>query len=211
MQSSIFITIRNGWFVGYRGDGKKIATLTHFSGNGWDGQIIPDGTIRIEATEEDGSELNYIRHIIHPDGSTKTSRGNYYTGACETTGVGRYDLTDGRLTGVLELTGGRIEDRSVRFLAPKYGLFLRRHGLSNLHMQLPEDLTDIVAQHEEKWAVCQVGDPNAVKPVLYVRPYEIGTADTELPVVNDVTMEDWLASLDYAYTRRAEQTKDIML
>ena len=123
-----------GFFANYEGLYFESLSERRFSGNGWTGEVNPDGTVFLEAARIYSDGRHALQCVVRPDGRfvTRLVVTLDYDGSTKKRILkrGKYSVADGGLTGEFRLPGGYVDDRYVSFRDEAFAKFLGEHGIT---------------------------------------------------------------------------------
>lgn len=118
--------------VGYRDNYYKSHSENHYEGNGWEVEILPDGTIHAVASREYSDGTNTVVLTVKRNGFAKFVRITPNRGGYRRETVWRKTVQGWNGTGTIILAGGNIRDRYASVRSKAYTEFLENKGLTQV-------------------------------------------------------------------------------
>ena len=145
------ITIIDGKFNTTNGVGIKSQTEEKIFGNGWKVSSYQDGTIECISTSRYLDGRHCIKYNIYPDGGEKLSLWTPKEGKrVIKRGMALIDDKEQkRISGIIGLSGGKIDERYGYFRSFEFQKFLDEHNLSAVKFDQPNGLFRLVNRYND--------------------------------------------------------------
>lgn len=135
--ATLQITVTDGKFETTNGVHLERQSDTFITGNGWDAEILKDGTIECDSGTRYNDGKHTIRYAIYPNGIAKmtllTPKGGMRILSKKRVYVNRGE----KVNGIIGLKGGKVDQRRAFFRTKELQSFMEKYNISTVRACTP--------------------------------------------------------------------------